>query len=101
MAIEPSAVRLDDRVAVVTGAGSGIGRGIAAGLAAFGARVAIWEKDPDTCAEAAEEIDALGLPTDVRESAAVDEALGVGGPDPGLPYILKLKKGKPGQAPKN
>lgn len=75
MAIEPSAVRLDDRVAVVTGAGSGIGRGIAAGLAAFGARVAIWEKDPDTCAEAAEEIDALGLPTDVRESAAVDEAL--------------------------
>ena len=75
MAIEPSAVLLDGRVAVVTGAGSGIGRGIAAGLAAFGARIAIWEKDAETCAAAAEEIGALGVPTDVRESSAVDEAL--------------------------
>ena len=75
MPIAPSDVRLDGRVAVVTGAGSGIGRGIAAGMAAFGAKVAIWEQHPDTCAEAAAEIGALGVPTDVRDSEAVDAAL--------------------------
>jgi len=75
MPIDPSDIRLDGRVAVVTGAGSGIGRGIAAGLAAFGAQVAIWELHPDTCAAAAAEIGALGLPTDVRDSDAVDAAL--------------------------
>lgn len=75
MAIQPSDVLLDGRVAVVTGAGSGIGRGIAAGLAAFGASVAIWEQHPETCAAAADEVGALGIPTDVRDSHAVDEAL--------------------------
>jgi 3-oxoacyl-[acyl-carrier protein] reductase len=75
MAIEPSDVLLDGRVAVVTGGGAGIGRGIAAGLAAFGASVAIWEQNPETCAAAASQIDALGLPTDVRDSTAVDAAL--------------------------
>jgi len=75
MAIDPSSILLTDRVAVVTGAGSGIGRGIAAGLAAFGARVAIWERDPETCALAAESIGALGIVTDVRDGGQVDAAL--------------------------
>src|ERR1700758_1097290 len=74
MAIDPSHILLTDRVAVVTGAGSGIGRGIAAGMAAFGARVAIWERDPETCAQAAESIGALGIVTDVRDSGQVDAA---------------------------
>jgi len=75
MAIDPSNILLTDRVAVVTGAGSGIGRGIAAGMAAFGARVAIWERDPETCALAAESIGALGIVTDVRDGGQVDAAL--------------------------
>ncbi|GAB3238582.1 SDR family NAD(P)-dependent oxidoreductase [Mycolicibacterium hippocampi] len=75
MAIDPSHILLTDRVAVVTGGGAGIGRGIAQGLAAFGASVAIWERNPDTCSAAADAIGGLGVPTDVRDAEAVDAAL--------------------------
>ena len=40
------ATRLDDRVAVITGAAGGIGRAIAAVLAARGARVLLTDRDP-------------------------------------------------------
>jgi 3-oxoacyl-[acyl-carrier protein] reductase len=73
--MDPSSVLLTGRVAVVTGGGSGIGRGIARGLKAFGASVAIWERDADSAASAASEVGGLGLTTDVRQSAEVDEAL--------------------------
>jgi 3-oxoacyl-[acyl-carrier protein] reductase len=75
MGLSTDAVSLAGNVAVVTGGGAGLGRGIAAGLAAFGADVAIWERDPATCASAAEEVDGLALVTDVREAEQVDAAV--------------------------
>jgi len=73
--IKPSDILLNNRVAVVTGGGAGIGRGIAAGMAAFGASVAIWERDAESCAHAAEAIGALGIVTDVRDGEQVNAAL--------------------------
>jgi 3-oxoacyl-[acyl-carrier protein] reductase len=75
VSIDPSSVLLTDRVAVVTGGGSGIGRGIARGFIAFGAKVAIWERDPDTTDSAAHEMGAMGIVADVRVSSEVDRAL--------------------------
>ena len=75
MTLRPDATSLAGTVAVVTGGGAGLGRGIAAGLAAFGAAVAVWEKDPATCAEAADEVGGLGVVTDVRDAAQLDRAV--------------------------
>jgi NAD(P)-dependent dehydrogenase (short-subunit alcohol dehydrogenase family) len=73
--IAPSDIMLNGRVAVITGGGAGIGRGIASGMAQFGAKVAIWERDPQTCAATAAGLGALGIVTDVREAEQVDAAL--------------------------
>ena len=88
MAIEPSDILLTGRVAVVTGGGAGIGRGIAEAMAAFGASVAIWEHNVETCTSAAEAIGGLGIVTDVRDSEQVDAAMARTATELGAPSIL-------------
>ena len=88
MVLDPAAVSLDGVVAVVTGGGAGIGRGIAAGLAAFGARVAIWEREPERCEAAAAEVDGLACVTDVRDEEQVDAALRRTTGELGTPTVL-------------
>jgi NAD(P)-dependent dehydrogenase (short-subunit alcohol dehydrogenase family) len=74
-----SAFDLSGHVAVVTGGSSGIGKGIADGLAQAGADVAIWGRNAERCADAAEELSAHGTQVvdvvcDVSDPVAVDRA---------------------------
>jgi NAD(P)-dependent dehydrogenase (short-subunit alcohol dehydrogenase family) len=71
---------LQGRVALVTGAGSGIGRAIAARLLEHGALVAIVERDRKAGRDARAELSAKGRvcfePCDVADEAAVKRAVG-------------------------
>lgn len=71
--------RLEDRIAVVTGAAQGIGREIAAGLAAAGALVVVADLNEEKGRESAAALAADGrradfVAVDVRNPAAVREA---------------------------
>ncbi|WKU04694.1 3-oxoacyl-ACP reductase [Micromonospora sp. HUAS LYJ1] len=63
--------RLQDRVAVVTGAGSGIGLATVRRFAAEGARVVCVDIDDEAGGRAAEEVDGEYVHTDVADEAAV------------------------------
>ena len=52
---------LEERIAVVTGSGSGIGRAIALGYAREGAQVAVLDMDGDTAAETVKAIIAQAM----------------------------------------
>ena len=70
--------QLEGRVAVVTGAASGIGRALAGELAAAGARVVLSDLEEGPLAAAVDELkadgrDALGVVTDVSDPDAVEE----------------------------
>ena len=63
------------RVALVTGAGRGIGRIVTERLASLGYRVAAAARSVDELADLAAETGALAVPLDVRDAAAVAEAV--------------------------
>ncbi|WP_285648009.1 3-oxoacyl-ACP reductase family protein [Actinomycetospora sp. NBRC 106375] len=65
---------MDQRIAIVTGAGRGIGRGIAEKLAAEGATVVATDVDETTAKDTAAPLggDALGLAADVADRESVD-----------------------------
>jgi NAD(P)-dependent dehydrogenase (short-subunit alcohol dehydrogenase family) len=69
---------LKDRVAIVTGSGSGLGKAISVGFARAGANIVVVEIKPEAGMATVEEIRALGrkalpLPIDVLDSKQVDE----------------------------
>jgi NADP-dependent 3-hydroxy acid dehydrogenase YdfG len=70
---------LEGKVAVVTGASSGVGRAIARAFAAAGANLGLIARNAEALENAAREVrdlggDALVLPLDVADAAAVDAA---------------------------
>jgi 3-oxoacyl-[acyl-carrier protein] reductase len=77
---EPADVlSLEDRVAIVTGAGRGIGAATARALARAGACVALVDRDPATLTQTAEQIalaggEALAFALDVTDAFAVERA---------------------------
>jgi pyridoxal 4-dehydrogenase len=60
-------MKLEGRVAIVTGAGQGIGRAIAEKLRAEGASVVVADKNPETAEKTAAEIGATAHVTDVSD----------------------------------
>jgi NAD(P)-dependent dehydrogenase (short-subunit alcohol dehydrogenase family) len=78
--VTASPARLDGRVAVVTGAGSGLGRAIARMMAARGARVAAVDCDEGTARETAALVEEAGgraraYRADVSRAAELDAAV--------------------------
>src|SRR5688572_30298006 len=66
--------RLDNKIAIVTGAGQGIGRGIAEKLAAEGATVVVTDVNETTAKETAEALAgrSVGIRADVTSRESVD-----------------------------
>jgi NAD(P)-dependent dehydrogenase (short-subunit alcohol dehydrogenase family) len=73
-------LNLKDRVAVVTGGGSGIGEGIARALAAEGCTLCILDRDPSAAQKTASSLAVAGIiarstAVDVGDPTAVEQAL--------------------------
>ena len=71
-------MRLNDKVAIVTGAGRGIGAAIAEAFIREGASVVIAERDETKGAKTAARLgaQALFVPTDVTDQLSIDRAIG-------------------------
>jgi len=72
-------ISLDPKVAIVTGASSGIGTAIARQLVECGARIVITGRRQDTIEQAAERIgpDCLGLAADVSNRADMERLVAI------------------------
>ncbi|RNB84731.1 glucose 1-dehydrogenase [Brevibacillus fluminis] len=73
-------VRLDNQVAIVTGAGKGIGRALAIGLAEAGANVALLARTLDDLTSVATEIEKLGriaypIQVDMTKRVEIEQAV--------------------------
>jgi NAD(P)-dependent dehydrogenase (short-subunit alcohol dehydrogenase family) len=84
---------LQDRVCVVSGAGSGIGAAIAKGLGQVGAKVALLDRNVAAASEVAKEIQAVGaqalaVECDISSEAAVKQAADIVRKELGLCYGL-------------
>ena len=68
-------MRLEGRIALVTGGGSGIGAATSRRLAAEGARVAVTDLNPGTAQSVAAELDGAAYELDVRSTASIAAAV--------------------------
>jgi 3-oxoacyl-[acyl-carrier protein] reductase len=94
VAISPHLVDLTDKVAVVTGGAQGLGAAIAEGLAAFGADVAVCDRNVAGLVDTARRVEGLGrrcltAELDVRDAEAVDAfAVAVGAEFAGVDVLV-------------
>lgn len=101
---DPKAFRLDDQVAVITGAGAGIGRAIATTFAGAGAAVVVSDRDRDAAETVAEEIrtaggNATGVACDVTREADLEQLVETAFTEYGRLTVLVSNAGGGGPRP--
>lgn len=95
-------MELQDKIAVVTGAGRGIGRAIGLGLAGAGAHIAVSDIDASTLGETAAAVKALGretlvVPADMGNTQDIDRMISQAKDTFGRTDIMVNNAGLPGR----
>ncbi|SCY08465.1 SDR family NAD(P)-dependent oxidoreductase [Paracoccus tibetensis] len=81
-------MQINDSVALVTGAASGLGEATARRLAAQGAKVVVLDRDAEAAGRVATEIGGLGQGADVTDPAAIEAAFAAAADRFGTPRIV-------------